>query len=443
MLIEISQIIEFYAPWCGHCQNLKPAYEKAAKNLHGLAKVAAVNCDEDNNKPFCGSMGVQGFPTLKIVRPGKKRGHPIVEDYQGARSTKAIVDAVIDKIPNHVQRVKDDGLEKWLDENNSTAKVVLFSDKGTTSALLKALAIDYLGSINFAQIRNKEVAAVNMFGISKFPTLVLLPGGEQEAIVYDGEMKKEAMSEFLKQVAQPNPDSVPETEKSPKQEANKDRTSTTTTDLPTESPDPKTQNTQPAKVPELPSIVEDEATLNKECFTQKSHICILALLPTPDNDVSRLTEAAKALLNLGKVQQKHSRRHSLFPFYSVPSTNPRAQVIRDALDLKPNSDIEIIAVNTKRSWWRMYGGLDYELDSIEAWVDAIRMNEGPRKPLPENLVVETETTSEDATESRTETKEEAKEPSFSQDSEQQTIKIKIEDLTDGIPLPTAADHDEL
>jgi len=435
-----SQIVEFYAPWCGHCQSLKPAYEKAAKNLQGLAKVAAVNCDEDNNKPFCGSMGVQGFPTLKIVQPGKKPGRPVVEDYQGARSTKAIVDAVVDKIPNHVQRVKDDGLEKWLDENNSTAKAVMFSDKGTTSALLKALAIDYLGSIRFAQIRNKELAAVNMFGISKFPTFVLLPGGEQEAIVYDGEMKKGAMTEFLKQVAQPNPDSIPKAEKPPRQETNKaaeDRTSTFTlkhTDLPTESPDPKAQSVPPAKVPELPSLVDDEATLNKECFTPKSHICILALLPThEDNDMERLAEVAKALLSLGKVQQKHSRRHSLFPFYAVPSANPRAQAIRDALDLRPNSDLEIIAVNTKRSWFRTYGGLDYKPDSIEAWVDAIRMNEGPRKPLPENLIVETETTS----------KEEAKEQAAAPDSDQQAIDIEIEELPDDIPEPPAAEHDEL
>ena len=209
-----TTILEFYAPWCGHCRNLQPAYEKAAKSLKGLAKVAAVDCDEEANKPFCGSMGVQGFPTLKIVKPGKKAGRPIVEDYQGARSAKAIVEAVKEKIPNHVKRVGDKDLEDWLKTNNASSKAVLFTDKGTTSALLKAVAVDFLGGVDIAQVRSKEKTAVQTFGITSFPTLVLLPGGEQEAIVYDGEMTKEGIVAFLSQVSAPNPDPAPKKAKS-------------------------------------------------------------------------------------------------------------------------------------------------------------------------------------------------------------------------------------
>ncbi|KAK4972511.1 hypothetical protein LTR28_012456, partial [Elasticomyces elasticus] len=188
-----TSIVEFYAPWCGHCKSLQPAYEKVAKNLKGLAKVAAVNCDEESNKPFCGSMGVQGFPTLKIVRPGKKGGKPTVEDYQGQRTAKAIVDAVVEKIPNHVTRVTDASLEKWLKDKNETAKAILFSEQGKTSALLRALAVDFLGSIEVAQVRSKDSAAIEMFGVTSYPSLVLLPGGDREGILYSGEMKKEAL----------------------------------------------------------------------------------------------------------------------------------------------------------------------------------------------------------------------------------------------------------
>lgn len=66
----------------GHCQSLKPIYEKAAQSLKGLAKVAAIDCDEEKNKRLCGEYGIQGFPTLKVFKPGKKKGKPIIEGAQ-------------------------------------------------------------------------------------------------------------------------------------------------------------------------------------------------------------------------------------------------------------------------------------------------------------------------------------------------------------------------
>jgi protein disulfide-isomerase A6 len=358
-------------------------------------------------------MGVQGFPTLKIVRPSKKAGRPVVEDYQGARAAKAIVDAVVEKIPNHVKKVDDKGLTAWLKESNETAKAVLLTDKGTTSALLRALAIDYLGSVSFAQIRDKEKTSVDLFGVTKFPTFLVLPGGEKEGIVYDGELKKEAMSAFVNEAsgtapnpAAPAPEPKKKNKKAEKKEskkaekkeskkAEKPEAAEATIEEsgpPTESPDAIVDVPPPVRInngaPML-LMVEKEADLQRECLTTTSHICILALLPSKEDKEDLLPkEATQALISLAEVQQKHSKRHSLFPFYSVPPENELGQRVRQELDLKPSSEIEVVAINAKRLWWRRFTADGFLPSDVEEFVDIVRMNEGPRNKLPEGLVTE-------------------------------------------------------
>jgi protein disulfide-isomerase A6 len=79
-------IVEFFAPWCGHCKSLAPEYEKAASVLKGVVKVVAVDATAGGEK-LAGQYGVQGFPTLKVFGADKKK--PV--DYQGQRTSDAIV----------------------------------------------------------------------------------------------------------------------------------------------------------------------------------------------------------------------------------------------------------------------------------------------------------------------------------------------------------------
>ncbi|WYZ44662.1 hypothetical protein EsH8_VII_001098 [Colletotrichum jinshuiense] len=431
-----TSIVEFYAPWCGHCQNLKPAYEKAAKNLNGLAKVAAVDCDEDVNKPFCGSMGVQGFPTLKIVKPGKKPGKPIVEDYQGPRTATGIVEAVIDKIANHVKRVTDKDLDSFLEGDKP--KAILFTEKGSTSALLRSVAIDFLDAVTVGQVRSKEAKAVEKFGVKSFPTLVLLPGGDKEPIIYDGELKKDGLVSFISQVASPNPDPAPKADKkkADKKAEKKSKTtsakSSTSTAAEEASPEPESPTETPSTEEAAPvinvilplPIADTPEKLQGECLSAKSHTCVLAFVPAKENE-----KAEKALTSLSELAHKHAQsKRKLFPFFSVPEENTAAATVTKGLGL--TGEVEIVAVNARRGWWRHYEG-DFDAASIESWIDAIRLGEGAKQKLPAGLVieeVETETASQESTASTA-----ATEPTVEPETE----------APEETPSEAPAAHDEL
>ncbi|XP_068645043.1 protein disulfide isomerase-like 2-3 [Aristolochia californica] len=83
--------VEFFAPWCGHCQALTPTWEKAATVLKGVATVAAL--DADAHKSLAQEYGIQGFPAIKVFSPGKP---PI--DYQGSREVKPIAEFALKQI---------------------------------------------------------------------------------------------------------------------------------------------------------------------------------------------------------------------------------------------------------------------------------------------------------------------------------------------------------
>ncbi|XP_068648249.1 protein disulfide-isomerase-like [Aristolochia californica] len=83
-------VVEFYAPWCGHCKNLAPEYEKAASVLSSHdppVALAKVDANEEINKELASQYDVKGFPTLKILRNGGKT----IEDYKGPRDSDGII----------------------------------------------------------------------------------------------------------------------------------------------------------------------------------------------------------------------------------------------------------------------------------------------------------------------------------------------------------------
>uniref|UniRef100_A0A6Q2Y3T2 Protein disulfide-isomerase n=1 Tax=Esox lucius TaxID=8010 RepID=A0A6Q2Y3T2_ESOLU len=111
-------LVEFFAPWCGHCQRLAPEYETAATKLKGKVYLAKVDCTV--NSETCGRFGVNGYPTLKIFRNGEDSAA-----YDGPRTADGIVSYMTKQVgPSSVALHSEGDLDAFI--NNFEASVVGF-----------------------------------------------------------------------------------------------------------------------------------------------------------------------------------------------------------------------------------------------------------------------------------------------------------------------------
>ncbi|XP_062217869.1 protein disulfide isomerase-like 1-4 [Phragmites australis] len=187
-------MVEFYAPWCGHCQALAPDYAAAAALLADQQDdVALAKVDATEDTDLAQKYDVQGFPTILFFIDG------VPKDYTGARTKDAIVAWINKKLGPGVHNITAvDDAEMILTGDDKAVLAFLDSLSGAHSDELAA-ASRLEDSVNFYQTSSPDVA--KLFDIdpaAKRPSVVLLKKEEEEKLtLYDGEFKASAIADFV------------------------------------------------------------------------------------------------------------------------------------------------------------------------------------------------------------------------------------------------------
>ena len=113
-------VVDFWAPWCGPCQTLKPILEKLAEEYQGKFILAKVNSDE--NQTLSAQFGVRGIPSVKAVYNGT-----IVNEFSGALPEPAVREFLDTIIPNESEIKRQDAMSKY-DAGDINAALTLLDE---------------------------------------------------------------------------------------------------------------------------------------------------------------------------------------------------------------------------------------------------------------------------------------------------------------------------
>jgi len=182
-------LVEFYAPWCGHCKSLAPEYAKAAGKLaEAGSPIMLAKVDATEQKKIAETHEVRGYPTLKFFKKGRAM------DYMGGRTADTIVSWLEKKTgPPAAALATEDEAKKFI-EDNKVAVIGFFKDQDSAEAKNFLEVAGTMDDVKFAITSEAAVFTANK--VEK-DGVVLFKAFDEGRNDYDGAAEADALSAFI------------------------------------------------------------------------------------------------------------------------------------------------------------------------------------------------------------------------------------------------------
>jgi len=184
-------LAEFYAPWCGHCKNLEPEYEKASKTLESIEGLKLVKVDATEERNLGEKYDVQGFPTLKFFRDGE------AGEYGGGRDHDGIVSWVKKKTGAATTKLTDQASVDKFAEGAEAVLLGLFKEGDADYAEYEKAA----GGID--EIQSGYTADEDLIAKYAPAKVVMIQNFDDKLAKYTGKIEAATIKEFASANALP------------------------------------------------------------------------------------------------------------------------------------------------------------------------------------------------------------------------------------------------
>jgi len=182
-------LVEFYAPWCGHCKALAPEFAKAAGILaerDSPIKLGKLDATEEG--AIAEKFEVRGYPTLKFFKNGK----PL--EYGGGRTADTIVSWLEKKTGPAAKTLASLEDAKAYADGKPVAIIGFFKDETTDAAKAFLSAAGSMDDFEFAIAGDDAIAAE--YGVEGEAILLLKDFDDGKAVLSEG-ITEEAVVAFI------------------------------------------------------------------------------------------------------------------------------------------------------------------------------------------------------------------------------------------------------